>query len=140
MSSIDAVLVRLDELRPNGKDRWRSRCPSCGGNKSALSVGVGDNGSVLLRCWKGCDIAQITAAMGVQMHELFPPSDTSGPPLKRRRLLTAGQAFDAAVDDISFVAVAASNLAYGTALSDEDRSALLRAAGRLNALLDEVRA
>jgi len=48
---IDLVLSRLGgfEPRENGRDRWRACCPAHrGANPSALSIGVGDKGAVLL--------------------------------------------------------------------------------------------
>ncbi len=59
---IDAVLSRLEQfkLRENGRDRWRACCPAHGGsNASALSIGIGQNDAVLLRCWQGCGIDEV---------------------------------------------------------------------------------
>jgi hypothetical protein len=87
---IDLVLSRLDQfkLRENGRERWRACCPAHGGsNPSALSIGVGQDDAVLLKCWQGCDVHQVAIALGLELHELFPPKPDSGHgigPLKRR--------------------------------------------------------
>ncbi len=68
-------------------DRGRAACPVCGGrNKSTLSLGTTADGAVLVTCFKsGCSIESITAALGVEVADLFPPREAS--PVKRRRML-----------------------------------------------------
>lgn len=104
-SPIDLVLSRLEQfkLRAHGRDRWRACCPAHGGsNPSALSVGVGADDQVLLRCWHGCEVEQVAHALGLDLTDLFPPTPqqqhhTSGKPARRRpRRSGAGWALGAA--------------------------------------------
>jgi hypothetical protein len=140
--TVDALLSRLDDPRPNGRDRWRCACPVCGGrNRSTLSVGVGDTGAVLLKCWKeGCSPEQIAQAVGLELTDLFPPCETHGGPIQRRRLITAGQALDVLDSEATLLVVYASDMARGEALNDADRDRLLTAAARIATMRDEVRA
>ncbi|MGE0674187.1 MAG: hypothetical protein AB7O64_14140 [Methylibium sp.] len=144
MKPIDTILDRLDKPRPCGKDRWRARCPSCGGGStSALSIGIGTDDAVLLKCWKGCDAEQVAAAIGLELSDLFPPKPPGGHsagPMKRRRLITAGQALNLLHDEAQLVALAGSNSAHGIAISDADRVRVLQAAGRIAYLYNEVMA
>ena len=139
---IDLVLARLDNPRPSGRNRWRCVCPSCGGNKSALSVGIGDEDAVLIRCWKGCDAAAVVGSLGLQLHELFPPqlSGHGSAPMRRRGMLTAGQAMEVTAFECLLVWTAASNLANGHALTADDLERLGIAAQRIQSLAAEVRA
>lgn len=119
-----------------GRDRWRAACPACGGeNRSTLSIGVGDTGAVLLRCWKSqCPAESIAAAVGLSVFDLFPerpaPGGGASPP-RRRRMLTAGQALQLLDAEAGIVAVAAENLAFGLSLSDADRARLRTSAARV---------
>jgi hypothetical protein len=141
---IDLLLSRLDgfKLRENGRDRWRACCPAHGGtNASTLSVGVGNDDAVLLKCWHGCDVEQIVGALGLELTDLFPPKPTNGHgsgPLKKRRLITDRQALDLLHDEAQLVALCAANIANGVELTDDDRSRVLTAAGRVCILRDEV--
>lgn len=143
---IDLVLSRLDgfKLRENGRDRWRACCPGHGGsNASALSIGIGQDDQVLLRCWHGCDVEQVVGAMGLELQDLFPPKPESGHgsgPIKRRRLLTAGHALDLLDGEATLVLICASDLAQGKALDDTTRDRLLKSAARISMLRDEVTA
>ena len=139
---INLVLARLDNPRPSGRNRWRCVCPSCGGNKSALSVGIGDDDAVLIRCWKGCDAAAVVGSLGLQLHELFPPqlSGHGSAPIRRRGMLTAGQAMEVTAFECLLVWTAAFNLANGHALTADDLERLGIAAQRIQSLAAEVRA
>ena len=135
---IDRVLAYLPDAKPSGRDRWRTWCRACGGNTSALSVGVGDGDSVLLKCWKGCTVEEVIGAIGLEMHDLFPPKFTASAPMRRRRLLTAGQALELLNDEAQLIALAGSNIGHGIELTDADRDRVLQAAGRIAFLRDEV--
>jgi hypothetical protein len=140
---IDLVLSRLapSQLRQNGRDRWRACCPAHGGsNPSTLSVGVGESGVVLLRCWHGCTAEQVAHALGLELSDLFPPSGSHGAPLTKRRLISAAQALELLHDEAQLVAMCAANIAHGVALTDDDKARVLTAAGRVAVLRDETMA
>jgi hypothetical protein len=144
---IDLVLSRLDgfKLRENGPDRWRACCPAHGGsNPSALSVGLGDDGRVLLRCWHGCSADQVARALGLKLADLFPPkpqrAGAGHAPIKRRRLLTAGQALDLLDSEMTLAIVCAADLCDGKALDDHTHDRLRLSAARVAMLRDEVQA
>lgn len=143
---IDLVLSRLEPygLRDNGRDRWRACCPAHGGrNRSALSVGVGQDDQVLLKCWHGCEAAEVAQALGLELSDLFPPREEAGQgsgPIAKRRLLTAGQALDLLAQEGMLLVVCASDMAKGIALSDDTRQRLMQSAARVSMLRDEVRA
>ena len=143
---IDLVLSRLEphRLRENGRDRWRACCPAHGGsNPSALSVGIGQEDRVLLRCWHGCNVEEVATAIGLELQDLFPPEPQDGHgggPVKRRRLITAGQALDLLDLEMTVAIVCASDMARGEPLDEPTRERLLLGATRVAMLRDEVRA
>jgi hypothetical protein len=144
-SPIDLVLARLDgyKLRQNGRDRWRACCPAHGGsNPSALSIGVGADDQVLLRCWHGCEVEQIAHALSLELSDLFQPKPqrhASGKPV-RRRLLSAGQALDLLDTEMTLAVVCAADMAAGRPLDEPTRARLLQSAARITLLRDEARA
>jgi hypothetical protein len=87
--SVDVLLARLDGVHQTGPDRWRARCPVCGGtNDTKLSVGIGDSGGVVAYCF-GCESKgpDVCAALGIDPGELFPDhraDDRHRPPPMRR--------------------------------------------------------
>jgi hypothetical protein len=143
MAPLEIVLDRLSVygLRQHGGDRWRACCPAHrGSNRSALSIGIGREGQVLLRCWQGCDAEAVAGALGLELTDLFPPRDSSACRPQRRHLLTAGQALALLADESNLIAVAASSVARGVVLTDDDRARVLQAAGRIAYLRQEATA
>ncbi len=63
----------LSSLKPfSGRDgQWQACCPAHDDKNPSLSVSQGRNGKVLLCCHAGCEIEQITAALGIEVRDLF---------------------------------------------------------------------
>ncbi len=70
---VDRVLERLSNVKRSGSG-WTACCPAHDDKRPSLSVGIGDDGRVLLRCFAGCSIASIVAAVGLRQQDLFGPS------------------------------------------------------------------
>jgi hypothetical protein len=143
-SPIDAVLSRLERPRERSKGQWSARCPAHDDRGPSLSVREIDDGRVLLHCFSGCSTPQVLGALGLDLADLFPPREPApgagAQPLRRRRLLTAGQALELLDAEALLVASAAATLAAGQSLTDDDRDRLLTASARVAVLRDEVRA
>jgi hypothetical protein len=142
---IDVVLGRLEGLkvRSNGPGRWRACCPAHGGkNPTALSIGEGQDGAVLLRCWHGCEVDEVAQALGLELSDLFPPrqTDHASPKPRRIGMLTASQCLEVIEFECSLVWTAAHNLANGHGLKPEDLTRLSVAAARIGGLIREAKA
>ncbi|ALY51066.1 virulence-associated protein E [Pseudomonas aeruginosa] len=72
MTPIDKLLPRLDKVKADGKSRWKACCPAHDDKSPSLRVTETEGGTVLLKCWVGCTAAEIVAAVGLQMADLFP--------------------------------------------------------------------
>lgn len=71
---VEEVLERLEGVRRSGKG-WSARCPCRNDDKNpSLTVGIGDEGQVLLNCHRGnaCDVDEICTAMGLHVGDLWP--------------------------------------------------------------------
>lgn len=91
-----------------------------------------DDGSVLLHCFAGCDVADVMESMGLSLADLFadrPPE--RGPNRKGQRGLNAAEKVVILERASWLVLVAAEHVAGGVALSEEDRDALYAAVGRI---------
>ncbi|MBI1743550.1 hypothetical protein HYR54_10865 [Candidatus Acetothermia bacterium] len=75
MNPIDRV---LDALRARGGepkrygDHWQTLCPAHPDENPSLSISVGNDGKVLLRCFAGCPVKNVVYALGLEMADLFP--------------------------------------------------------------------
>lgn len=139
--SVDILLSRLDKVRRRTPDQWSARCPAHDDKGPSLSIKALPDGRVLVHDFGGCAVDEVLGAVGLSLHDLFPANPgTSAAPLARRRLLTAGQALEVLVFEATLTATAAGNIAHGVELNDTDRARLLKAAGRIAAIAEEVAA
>ncbi len=79
MTPIDKLLPRLDKVKADGKSRWKACCPAHDDKSPSLRVTETEDGTVLLKCWVGCTAAEIVAAVGLQMADLFPARSANAP-------------------------------------------------------------
>jgi putative DNA primase/helicase len=79
---VELVLSKLPDARPAGEGRWSARCPAHDDAHASLSIGLGDDGKVLLCCHARCALPDILRAIGISERDLFPPKPT--PPARPR--------------------------------------------------------
>ena len=73
---IEQVLSHLTGVRTSIHG-WRACCPAHPDRKPSLSIGVGEQGRVLLKCFAGCSLERIVEAMGLTMTDLFSGATSS---------------------------------------------------------------
>lgn len=77
---VENILSRLNGIKKDGKG-WMALCPAHEDHTPSLSIGVGDNGKLLLHCHAGCTVAMICHALGMEERDLF--ATDNGPPKRR---------------------------------------------------------
>jgi len=131
------LLPRLEGVITTGKG-WRARCPAHGGKSASLAITEGDNGTLLLHCFAGCQVHDVLAAVGLQVGDLFVRRDLrSMTPAERSQLRQAAllprwkAALEVLVTEANVVLIGASRLGDGTPLDDSDTTRLRVAALRI---------
>src|SRR4051812_17500949 len=77
-SPTERVLDRLGEAEKCGEG-WKSRCPAHDDREPSLSIGTGDDGRVLLKCFAGCTNEEIVSVLGLALADLFPSPNGHDP-------------------------------------------------------------
>jgi putative DNA primase/helicase len=75
--SIDQFLALLQSVTRVG-DNWQAMCPSHEDRRASLSVGVGEDGRILVNCHAGCTFDGILAALNLSASALFPQGTAPG--------------------------------------------------------------
>jgi hypothetical protein len=70
---ITEFLSRVQGAKPNGKG-WLAHCPAHDDQHASLSIAVGDDGRILIKCFAGCEPDVIVNALGNRMADLYPNS------------------------------------------------------------------
>lgn len=80
--SAEALLSRLEGVRATGQGRWIAKCPAHTDRSPSLSVREVD-GRTLIHDFAGCAPADILAALGLSLRDLFedrPPFEAASKP------------------------------------------------------------
>lgn len=133
--SADKLLSRLDGVKRTKPGHWKARCPSHADRNPSLSVRELDDGRVLVKCFSGCSVHEVLAAAGLEMSDLYPPSEIQhGKP--ERRPFPAADILRAVGFEVTVVLCAATAMLAGEPLSAVDRERLNLAAARIRAAID----
>ena len=68
---LESVLARLDKVKPDGASKWKACCPAHDDTQPSLAIKETSDGTVLLHCFAGCTARDITAAVGLELRDLF---------------------------------------------------------------------
>src|SRR5260221_1643624 len=95
--ALDNVLAHLKGVRPSLRG-WKACCPAHRDREPSLSIGLGEQGQVLLNCFAGRSLDRIVEAMGIAVAELFPKapsaSDSQREQMQRNVLTLVDLALD----------------------------------------------
>lgn len=134
--SADSLLFKLDGVKRTGQGRWLAKCPSHEDRTASLSIRETDTGATLVHCFAGCSVHDIISAVGLEMSDLFPPSE-DGKHFARgeRRPFPAADILRAIALESTLVLIAAADLLAGNPFNETDRARLALAAARIQAAL-----
>jgi len=139
-ADVHRLLARLDKVKANGPGRWLACCPAHDDRSPSLAIRETEDGTILLKCFTGCPTGDVLAAVGMEMHELFPKRDNDAFRASKRlgerwvpRDVLAAVAREALV-----VMLAAEAVRAGQVLAPADLQRLAQAAGRLRGAAKEV--
>ncbi|MCE9681952.1 hypothetical protein [Halomonas alkalisoli] len=139
-ADVHRLLARLDKVKANGPGRWLACCPAHDDRSPSLAIRETEDGTILVKCFTGCPTANVLAAVGMDLHELFPKRDSDTFRASKRpgerwvpRDVLAAIAREALV-----VMLAAEAVRAGKELAPGDLQRLAHAAGRLRGAAKEV--
>lgn len=133
---VQTLLSRLDGLRETGPNKWAARCPAHDDRSPSLAIKETTGGAVLVHCFAGCDVSEVIGAVGLELSDLFPKTESGKP---QRKPWNAADVLRAVTHEVTVIAVCAGQL-NKAGLSPEDAARLDLATQRLFAASAEVAA
>jgi putative DNA primase/helicase len=67
------ILDRLQKVRAYSAGKWGALCPAHDDRSPSLSIKIGREGRILLKCGAGCATEDVVARIGLTMSDLFEP-------------------------------------------------------------------
>jgi hypothetical protein len=138
-SPIENLLSRVDSLKKGRKaGQYFAFCTHQVNRKERkLSITERTDGSLLLKCWGGCDFYEILKNLGIQVHELYPPRNLSGKEPKRNPpLVSTTQCLELLHELVNCMVITVLNFYNGVELTPNDREQLLSNAIRTIQILE----
>lgn len=139
---IEELISRLKGVKKTGPGRWIAQCPAHEDRSPSLSLKEADGGVVLLHDFGGCSPDDVCAAVGLELRDLFPPSERSprdyqnGPPLRVGSVrFTALDALRCCAGEAGVALMLACDQSEGKVLAPEERDRLTLAVSRMDAAL-----
>lgn len=127
----DTLLGKLDRVKKTGTGRWIARCPAHDDGRPSLSIRELEDGRVLLHCFAQCCVADVLAAVGLDLGDLFPEPVGGYRGRRERYPFHAADVLRATAEEAQIAAIVAARLAYGYDVGWEEIDRLMVAAQRL---------
>lgn len=134
--SIDKLLSPLRGVKQTGNGRFVAQCPAHQDKSPSLAVREMPDGKILIHCFAGCSAAEVLAAIGLSLEDLFPEKQEGYSGAKAKRPWVALDVLRCISGEAIIVAIAANSVAQGVPLPEADRKRLLIAASRLSAAME----
>jgi hypothetical protein len=131
--TVEAVLSRLTKVKGrNGA--WTACCPAHDDKSPSLAIREED-GKVLLHCFGGCEVSAVVGALGMDMTDLFPPSEPKYQPQPKVKFF-ASDLLRVVALEAAIVSIAAHDMSKGKKLPAADLARLQLAYSRINAAME----
>lgn len=133
--SLENLLSRLEKVKGRGGS-YVACCPAHPDKTPSLAIKESD-GKIILHCFAGCAVADIVGAVGMDITELFPPSEPRYTPQPRVKFF-ATDMLKVLHLEATIVMVAAYNMKKGVALKEADLERLAVAYQRIDTAMESV--
>lgn len=135
----ETLLGHLHGVHKTGPASWRAKCPACNHPRDtgALAISEGNDGTILLHCFRCNDTPAILAAVGLTTADLFPEWIKPRTPEEGRQAREAFKrsawksALGVIIHEAAVVNAAAGWLQQRKPLDDADHERLILACTRI---------
>lgn len=105
-------------MRATGQGKWAARCPAHDDRAPSLAIKEGSDGTVLLHCFAGCSAHEIVSAVGLELSDLFPKSESGKP---QRKPWNAADVLRAVRHELFIIATMAGAMRKAPLSADDDQ-------------------
>lgn len=77
---LETLFANLEGVKSTGSEKWQACCPAHDDSTAPLSVSVGEDGKILLKCFANCETRDVVRAAGLDWADLFPPRESNRKP------------------------------------------------------------
>ena len=136
--NLDNILSRLNKVKGRNGN-WVACCPAHEDRSPSMTIKETPDGKILMHCFSGCSIGEIAGAIGIDLSDLFPPTndyDYNKPQRRDKPRFLASDLLKVISFEATVVAISANDMARGRELQSSDKERLLLACQRINEALE----
>lgn len=82
-NGLDTLLANLEGVKSTGAEKWQACCPAHDDSTASLSIKVGDDGKLLLKCHANCATRDVVRHAGLEWSDLFPVNGHASKPKRQ---------------------------------------------------------
>ena len=133
---MEKLLSRLNKCTSRGNGQYMACCPAHNDKNPSLSIKDNGDGRIILKCFAGCDTADVLNAIGLTFADILPeqPKFHRAKPVKQT--IYAPDALRVIQFEARLIMLAAYDLKKGKPLPDDDIQRLELAISRINVALE----
>lgn len=132
---VEDFIARLEGVKKTARG-WMAKCSGHPDKSPSMTIALGDDGRILIKCWAGCDAWQIVGALGLELSDLFPEKLTQDHVPGLRRPFPASDALASLADEAMVLAIITLDIERGSWPKQEDIDRALLANQRIQAAVD----
>lgn len=136
--NLDNILSRLNKVKGRNGN-WVACCPAHEDRSPSMTIRETPDGKILMHCFSGCSIGEIAGAIGIDLSDLFPPTndyDYNKPQRRDKPRFLASDLLKVISFEATVVAISANDMARGRELQSSDKERLMLACQRINEALE----
>ena len=85
---VTKILGRLQQVKPNGENKWTAQCPAHDDHTHSFSVSFGESDIINLRCQAGCTFPKILMSLNLKGSDLYLDTTLTKSPTKKTSALS----------------------------------------------------
>lgn len=137
---IDDFLARLKKVRKTGPNNWIACCPAHDDKSPSMTVGVGDNGGIVIYCFALCSAQDIVFSLGLELHELMPEKPEGREFVRgRSKPFPAGDILECIAEEVMIAWVISRDMELSKPIKQDDFDRLTVANRRIQSALEVAR-
>jgi DNA primase len=139
VSNVEALLDRLEGVKPSGQGRWLACCPAHEDRSPSLSIRDMGDGRILLHCFAGCESEAVLTALGLQFSDLFPERLPDNAHHKATISLSAREIIEVIEHELSVASLILADVADSKVIDESTWARFCKAAQRIQTVRDHGR-
>jgi hypothetical protein len=117
---INTLLDRLQKTRQTSANEWVACCPAHQDKSPSMGIKLTDDDKILIHCFAGCSVIDITSAIGMDLEDLFPPRQIDYDKKRTRTYFNPASILKCLMHESTVITLAASDIISKVPLSAQD--------------------